>query len=69
LLAAGGRFHPGFIVSDPYATSMLPVRLPEVAYTQAPRVAPSYDVNTPVLLSSLSTFTQVRDRVIVMKLD
>jgi hypothetical protein len=57
--ADGGRFHPGFILADPYASRVVPVRLPEAAYTAAPRVPPSYDLNKPVLMGSLSSFTQV----------
>jgi hypothetical protein len=57
LCAAGGRFHPGFMLVDPYAARVLPVRLPEAAYTGAPRMAPAYDVNKPVLLGSLGGFT------------
>lgn len=58
--ADGGRFHPGFILADPYATRVVPVVLPEAAYTAAPKLLPAYDLKQPVLLGSLSAFTEVR---------
>jgi hypothetical protein len=61
--ADGGRFHPGFMLHDPYATRIVPVLLPETAYTNAPKLPPTYDVKQPVMLSSLAGFTQVGSQV------
>jgi hypothetical protein len=57
--ADGGRFHAGFMLHDPYASRVVPVLLPETAYTNAPKLPPTYDVKVPVMLSSLAGFTQV----------
>ncbi len=60
MATAGGRYHPGFLLSDPYATRVVPVKLPEAAYTGAPKLLAQYDVNQPVNLASLACFSQVR---------
>lgn len=59
----GGRFHPGFLLCDPYAARVVPVVLPEAAYTAAPKMLPAYNPKQPVMLGSLSAFTQVGGRV------
>jgi hypothetical protein len=59
LYADGGRFHAGFMLHDPHASRVVPVLLPETAYTNAPKLPPTYDVKVPVMLSSLAGFTQV----------
>ena len=57
--AAGGRYHPGFILCDPYATRAVPVTLPESAYANAAKMPPKLDLAKPVVLASLSGFVQV----------
>ena len=52
LFADGNRYHPGFMLLDPYATRAVPVLLPENAHAAAPRMAPQTDL--PVVLGSLS---------------
>lgn len=59
-LAAGGRFHPGFLLCDPYAVRAAPVLLPESAYANAARMPPKLDLSRPVVLASLCGFVQVR---------
>ncbi|KAG2494253.1 hypothetical protein HYH03_007608 [Edaphochlamys debaryana] len=57
----GKRFHPGFMLCDPYATRAVPVLLPEGAHKAAPRLPPAGAGGTggePVLLGSLSAFVQ-----------
>jgi len=59
MCAAGGRFHPGFILCDPYAVRAVPVVLPESAYANAAKMPPKLDLARPVVLASLSAFVQV----------
>ncbi|GLC33109.1 hypothetical protein PLESTB_000369500 [Pleodorina starrii] len=52
----GNRFHPGFMLMDPWATRAVPVLLPEGAHKAAPRLAPAQPPGEPVLLGSLAGF-------------
>ncbi|GIL76323.1 hypothetical protein Vretimale_5868 [Volvox reticuliferus] len=52
----GNRFHPGFMLMDPWATRAVPVLLPEGAHKAAPRLPPSQRPDEPVLLGSLAAF-------------
>ncbi|GFR50536.1 hypothetical protein Agub_g12806 [Astrephomene gubernaculifera] len=60
----GNRFHPGFMLLDPWATRVLPVSLPPGAHRAAPRMPPPPPAGQPaspeppVLLGSLAAFTQ-----------
>ncbi len=47
------------MLCDPYATRAVPVMLPESAYTNAAKMPPKLDLSRPVVLASLSAFTQV----------
>jgi len=57
----GGRFHPGYILCDPYVSRVVPVLLPEAAYTAAPKMLPTYNLKQPVMLGTLAAFTQTFD--------
>ncbi|GIL45006.1 hypothetical protein Vafri_2415 [Volvox africanus] len=52
----GNRFHPGFMLMDPWATRAVPVLLPEGSHKAAPRLPPSQRSDEPVLLGSLAAF-------------
>lgn len=51
--AEGGRFHPAYIMLDPYCPRALPVQLPQAAYDAAPLIPPEGTVGT-CLLGSLA---------------
>jgi len=56
----GGRFHPGYLLLDPYARLAAPVMLPPAAYANAPLLPPGGALTQPVMLGSLAPFTHVR---------
>lgn len=57
----GGRFHPGFIMLDPYARRALPVMLPRAAYECAPMLPPEGGVAGPSLLGALGHLVEAFD--------
>lgn len=65
----GGRFHPGYLLLDPYAPLAVPVTLPEAAYTNAPVLPPGGSLKEPVMLGSLAHFVQVRCGVVLTSCD
>lgn len=52
--AEGGRYHPAYVMLDPYCPRALPIPLPQAAYDTAPLLPPEGSVQGPCLLGSLS---------------
>lgn len=59
--AEGGRFHPAYIMLDPYCPRALPVTLPQAAYDTAPLLPPEGSVHGPCLLGSLAHLVDTFD--------
>eukprot|EP00878_Enallax_costatus_P025353 GHUV01027123.1.p1 GENE.GHUV01027123.1~~GHUV01027123.1.p1 ORF type:complete len:648 (+),score=120.67 GHUV01027123.1:549-2492(+) len=58
--AEGGRFHPAYIMLDPYCPRALPIQLPQAAYDAAPLLPPEGCVGT-CLLGSLAHLVDTFD--------